>query len=125
MNTIWTPVLPEGRYRDMVLKAKDYITAGDIFQVVLSQRTDIELNADPFDFYRVLRQPGVGFDHHARAFLALAAALRYEAEAEAPFLPSARLLLDVATLRRADLHLVLGLQLERVGHQIPFLDLVI
>lgn len=54
-------------------------------------------------FFRVLRQPGVGFDHHARAFLALAAALRYEAETEAPFLPSARLLLDVATLRRAEI----------------------
>jgi exopolyphosphatase/guanosine-5'-triphosphate,3'-diphosphate pyrophosphatase len=35
--------------------------------------------------------------------LALAAALRYEAEAEAPFLPSARLLLDVGTLRRAEI----------------------
>jgi exopolyphosphatase/guanosine-5'-triphosphate,3'-diphosphate pyrophosphatase len=54
-------------------------------------------------FFRVLRQPGVGFDHHGRAFLALAAALRYEAEAEAPFLPSARLLLDVGTLRRAEI----------------------
>lgn len=54
-------------------------------------------------FYRVLRQPGVGIDHHGRAFLALAAALRYEAEAEAPFLPSARLLLDVGTLRRAEI----------------------
>jgi exopolyphosphatase/guanosine-5'-triphosphate,3'-diphosphate pyrophosphatase len=54
-------------------------------------------------FYRVLRQPGVGFDHHGRAFLALAAALRYEAEAEAPFLPSARLLLDVGALRRAEI----------------------
>ena len=54
-------------------------------------------------FFRVLRQPGVGFDHHGRAFLALAAALRYEAEADAPFLPSARLLLDVGTLRRAEI----------------------
>ena len=54
-------------------------------------------------FFRVLRQPGVGFDHHGRAFLALAAALRYEAETEAPFLPSARLLLDVGTLRRAEI----------------------
>ena len=54
-------------------------------------------------FYRVLRQPGVGIDHHGRAFLALAAALRYEAEAEAPFLPSARLLIDVGTLRRAEI----------------------
>jgi anthranilate synthase component 1 len=36
--------------------AKDHILAGDIFQVVLSQRFSFELGADPFDFYRVLRQ---------------------------------------------------------------------
>ncbi len=37
-------------------------------------------------FLRVLRQPGIGLDHHARAFLGLTLALRYEAEPEAPFL---------------------------------------
>jgi anthranilate synthase component 1 len=36
--------------------AKEHILAGDIFQVVLSQRFDLELDADPFDLYRVLRQ---------------------------------------------------------------------
>ena len=36
--------------------AKEHILAGDIFQVVLSRRFDFELNADPFDVYRVLRQ---------------------------------------------------------------------
>jgi anthranilate synthase component 1 len=36
--------------------AKEYVKAGDIFQVVLSQRFDIDLQADPFDVYRVLRQ---------------------------------------------------------------------
>ncbi len=36
--------------------AREHIFAGDIFQVVLSQRFDVELNADPFDVYRVLRQ---------------------------------------------------------------------
>ena len=36
--------------------AKEHILAGDIFQVVLSQRFDFELEADPFDVYRVLRQ---------------------------------------------------------------------
>ncbi|HTW99654.1 MAG TPA: chorismate-binding protein [Acidimicrobiales bacterium] len=36
--------------------AKDYIRAGDAFQIVLSQRFDIELDVDPFDVYRVLRQ---------------------------------------------------------------------
>ena len=36
--------------------AKERILDGDIFQVVLSQRYTFELGADPFDFYRVLRQ---------------------------------------------------------------------
>ncbi len=56
-------VLPEarssmggGRFQDAVAVAKEYIRAGDIFQVVLSQRFDIDLDADPFDMYRVLRQ---------------------------------------------------------------------
>jgi exopolyphosphatase/guanosine-5'-triphosphate,3'-diphosphate pyrophosphatase len=53
-------------------------------------------------FFRVLRQPGVGLDHHQRAFLALVVALRYEAEADAPYLPSARVLLDPPALRRAE-----------------------
>ena len=43
-------------YQRAVLAAKEYIQAGDIFQVVLSQRFDVRLNADPFDVYRVLRQ---------------------------------------------------------------------
>lgn len=45
-----------GRYREAVQVAKEHIAAGDIFQVVLAQRFDLELNADPFDVYRVLRQ---------------------------------------------------------------------
>lgn len=36
--------------------AKQYIEAGDIFQVVLSKRFSFELGAHPVDFYRVLRQ---------------------------------------------------------------------
>ena len=43
-------------YRQAVEVAKEHILAGDIFQVVLSQRFDFELDADPFDTYRVLRQ---------------------------------------------------------------------
>ncbi|MGD9795325.1 MAG: anthranilate synthase component I family protein, partial [Acidimicrobiia bacterium] len=39
-----------------VATAKEHIVNGDIFQVVLSQRFDLTLEADPFDFYRVLRQ---------------------------------------------------------------------
>ena len=60
-------------------------------------------------FLRVLRQPGVGLDHHSRAFLALVVALRYEAEPEAPFLRPSRLLLDFDTVHRAE---VLGVALR-------------
>jgi anthranilate synthase component 1 len=43
-------------YEDAVRAAKDFVTAGDVFQVVLSQRFDLEtLGAEPFDVYRVLR----------------------------------------------------------------------
>lgn len=43
-------------YRQAVEAAKEYIRAGDAFQVVLSQRFDFDLGCDPFDVYRVLRQ---------------------------------------------------------------------
>ncbi|MBV9261601.1 MAG: chorismate-binding protein, partial [Pseudolabrys sp.] len=43
-------------FRDMVLKAKDYIAAGDIFQVVLSQRFEAPFALAPFDLYRALRR---------------------------------------------------------------------
>jgi len=38
-----------------VEKCKDYIKAGDVFQVVPSQRFEIGTDADPFDIYRMLR----------------------------------------------------------------------
>ena len=43
-------------YCQAVEAAKEHILAGDVFQVVLSQRYDFDLDADPFDVYRVLRQ---------------------------------------------------------------------
>ncbi|MGH9102999.1 MAG: anthranilate synthase component I [Acidimicrobiales bacterium] len=43
-------------YRAAVAVAQDHILAGDVFQVVLSQRFDLDLQASPFDCYRVLRQ---------------------------------------------------------------------
>ncbi|MSO87169.1 MAG: anthranilate synthase component I [Acidimicrobiia bacterium] len=43
-------------YRQAVVAAKEHIVAGDVFQVVLAQRFDLDLDADPFDVYRVLRQ---------------------------------------------------------------------
>jgi anthranilate synthase component 1 len=42
-------------YSRNVEKAKEYIRAGDIFQVVLSQRFSAEVCCDPFDVYRALR----------------------------------------------------------------------
>jgi anthranilate synthase component 1 len=43
-------------YRQAVEVAKEHILAGDVFQVVLAQRFDLDLDAHPFDVYRVLRQ---------------------------------------------------------------------
>jgi len=48
--------MPGGLYQQAVEVAKEYVVAGDIFQVVLAQRYDLDLDADPFDVYRVLRQ---------------------------------------------------------------------
>ncbi len=45
---------------------------------------------------------GSGLDHHARAFLAIVIALRYEVDVNAGFLDPARRLLDVATVKRAE-----------------------
>jgi anthranilate synthase component I len=42
-------------YEAVVRHCQEYIKAGDIFQVVPSQRLAIETNAKPFDIYRVLR----------------------------------------------------------------------
>ena len=44
-----------GAYQAAVLKAKEYILAGDAFQVVLSQRFRTTTKAKPFDIYRALR----------------------------------------------------------------------
>ncbi|HVH72757.1 MAG TPA: anthranilate synthase component I, partial [Candidatus Dormibacteraeota bacterium] len=42
-------------YLEIVRKAKQYIRAGDIFQVVLSQRFSVKTKANPFEVYRQLR----------------------------------------------------------------------
>jgi len=44
------------RYMKSVARCKEYIAAGDIFQVVLSQRFDFTPGVAPFDLYRSLRQ---------------------------------------------------------------------
>ncbi len=43
-------------FETMVATAREYIAAGDIFQVVLSQRFTRQSTADPFDVYRTLRR---------------------------------------------------------------------
>ncbi len=45
----------EADFLDAIAKAKEYIAAGDIFQVVLSQRFDVEPQVEPFSIYRSLR----------------------------------------------------------------------
>jgi len=48
--------LGRAAYCAAVEAAREHIFAGDIFQVVLSQRFDLDLGAEAFDVYRVLRQ---------------------------------------------------------------------
>ena len=43
------------RFEEQVRTAKTHIAAGDIYQVVLSQRFEAEVSADPFTVYRALR----------------------------------------------------------------------
>jgi anthranilate synthase component 1 len=43
------------RYEEVVRHCQEYIKAGDIFQVVPSQRFRVETSAEPFNIYRVLR----------------------------------------------------------------------
>ena len=48
-------VTPQKKFERAVDAAKEYIAAGDIFQVVLSNRQEFNLAAEPFDVYRALR----------------------------------------------------------------------
>ena len=45
----------QAAFEQAVLVAKDHITAGDVYQVVLSQRFETAVTADPFTVYRALR----------------------------------------------------------------------
>ena len=49
------PLFTKEEYCGMVEKAKHYIREGDIFQVVLSNRLEAEIEGSLFDTYRVLR----------------------------------------------------------------------
>jgi anthranilate synthase component 1 len=45
----------QAEYEEMVRRAKEYIAAGDIFQVVPSQRFETDYHGSPTDLYRALR----------------------------------------------------------------------
>jgi anthranilate synthase component 1 len=49
------PRLKPDDYKAAIERSKQYIRDGDVFQVVISQRFDHELTAEPIDVYRVLR----------------------------------------------------------------------
>jgi anthranilate synthase component 1 len=51
-----TSNMTQGQFESAVRRAKEYITAGDIFQVVPSQRLARRTAADPFSIYRALRR---------------------------------------------------------------------
>jgi len=51
----WTSNKGREEYEGLVREAKEYIAAGDVFQVVLSQRLSRSTKADPFAIYRALR----------------------------------------------------------------------
>jgi anthranilate synthase component 1 len=50
-----TSLTTKARYEQSVRDAKEYIAAGDIFQVVMSQRLDFTPGVEPFNIYRALR----------------------------------------------------------------------
>jgi anthranilate synthase component 1 len=51
----YTSNFTQSGYEDAVRKCVEYIRAGDIFQVVVSQRLAAPLSVDPFEVYRTLR----------------------------------------------------------------------
>ncbi|CAB4856966.1 unannotated protein [freshwater metagenome] len=52
----YTRTVTSESFQNMVREAKEQIAAGEVFQIVLSQRFDMGVIADPFEVYRVLRQ---------------------------------------------------------------------
>jgi len=50
------PNMTKEEYVSIVQKAKEYILAGDIFQVVLSQRIDFEIKETPLSVFKALRK---------------------------------------------------------------------
>lgn len=50
-----TPNMTRDQYLEMTRRMKEYISAGDIFQVVPSQRFSVDFTRGPIDLYRTLR----------------------------------------------------------------------
>jgi anthranilate synthase component 1 len=51
----WVSDCTQAEFETAVTRCQEYIRAGDIFQVVLSQRLELETAAQPLDMYRALR----------------------------------------------------------------------
>ncbi|MER3414690.1 MAG: anthranilate synthase component I [Gemmataceae bacterium] len=72
-SRLWRSNFPRERFLAAVEKCKEYIRAGDIFQVVISQRLERESQARPFDIYRTLRivnpSPFMFFLRHGDLYL--------------------------------------------------------
>ncbi len=51
-----TSTMPGGLFQAAVEAAREYILAGDIFEIIIAQRFDLDGDFDPFEVYRVLRQ---------------------------------------------------------------------
>jgi anthranilate synthase component 1 len=51
----YTSNFNQEQFEEAVRNCVEYIRAGDIFQVVISQRLNVEITADPFEIYRTLR----------------------------------------------------------------------
>jgi len=47
--------ISKSKFKNIVLKAKDYIRKGDVFQVVLSQRFEASIDKPPLEIYNTLR----------------------------------------------------------------------
>jgi anthranilate synthase component 1 len=47
---------PKEQYMDMVSRSKEYILDGDAFQIVLSQRAEVETDVDHVELYRTLKE---------------------------------------------------------------------
>ena len=52
----FTSTMPGGLFQRAVEAAREFIFAGDIFEIIIAQRFDLEGDFDPFEVYRVLRQ---------------------------------------------------------------------